>query len=664
MVARTRSMTPDPSAPARAPRRRTWLRVALVLVLLVAVGIVLAVVRYGPLIDQARLARESARDLSARAGTLGPADLDGGSLASLRDDLGELESRLAPFRDLVHGDPLVGMARDLPVVGRQVAAADALVGAADALLEAGDLGLDLADHVAAIRDGDVPGDESPVLPRMVELMATSTGDVDRIGELVAQASARLDEIPDDALGPIVEARDLVRGPLERYGPVLDAYREVDDVVPRMLGRGEPVRYLVLAQNPAELRPQGGYAGTVGVIGLRDGVIEELRFQDVYDLIVPGLPFVQAPDELVDHLLGEGQSWRLADAAWSPDFPTSAREAIRHYAIESGDEDFDGVIAITTFALDRLLEVVGAVTVDEYDVTVEPGDVTLTLLGATRGTPTDTEGRKDVLDALARQTMQRLLALPVEDWDGLAEALTEIGRERMALAWFADGDLQQLTDQSGWSGQVRQDGGDYVYVVESNMAPTSKYNLVVDRSDSLAVKVGEDGNALNSLRLDWDNRAAERGEPYRSLREFSQNTDGWYGAYVRVLAPDGSEPVAANGEASDPINGIERVTDEAGRTAFANYLFMPPGESRLTYLWTVPEAAVPVDDGWEYRLVVQKQPGARPSPLAIRIDLPDGAVVTEAPEGAVVNEERVSLEAVLDGDVEVVVRYALPEPTDG
>ena len=306
-------------------------------------------------------------------------------------------------------------------------------------------------------------------------------------------------------------------PLERYEPVLDAYRELDDVVPRMLGRGEPVRYLVLAQNPAELRPQGGYAGTIGVIGLRDGVIEELRFQDVYDLITPDLPFVQAPDELVDHLLGEDQSWRLADAAWSPDFPTSAREAIAHYAIETGDEDIDGVIAITTFALDRLLEVVGPVTVDEYDVTVQPGDVTLTLLGATRGTPTDVEGRKDVLDALARQTMQRLLALPPQEWAPFVEALADIGRERMAVAWFDDDDVPTADRRERLVRAVRQEPGDYVYVVESNMAPTSKYNLVVDRSDSLTVKVDEDGDALNSLRMDWQNRAGERGEPYRSLR---------------------------------------------------------------------------------------------------------------------------------------------------
>ena len=195
-------------------------------------------------------------------------------------------------------------------------------------------------------------------------------------------------------------------------------------------------------------------------------------------------------------------------------------------------EVDGVIALTTFALDRLLEVVGPVDVPAYDVTVEPGDVTLTLLGATRGAPGDLKGRKDVLDALAREVTQRLTSLPPEQWGSTVEALEDIGREKMAMIWLVDDEAQQAVVDAGWAGQVRQDPGDYLYVVESNVAPTSKYNMVVDRSDSLVVQLDEEGNALNSLRLDWNNRADEDGEPYRTLRESSENEDGWYGAYTR------------------------------------------------------------------------------------------------------------------------------------
>ena len=91
-----------------------------------------------------------------------------------------------------------------------------------------------------------------------------------------------------------------------------------------------------------------------------------------------------------------QSWRLADAAWSPDYPTAAAKALEFYELETGDKDIDGVIAVTTFALDRVLEELGPVTLDEYQTTVEPGESTLVLLGETRG-PGDgrtTETRKE------------------------------------------------------------------------------------------------------------------------------------------------------------------------------------------------------------------------------------------------------------------------------
>ena len=230
---------------------------------------------------------------------------------------------------------------------------------------------------------------------------------------------------------------------------------------------------------------------------------------------------------------------------------------------------------------------------------------------------------------------------------------------MAQVWFADDAAQQMAMGSGWAGPVRQDGGDYVYVAEANVAPTSKYNLVVDRSDSLVVRLDASGGALSSLRLDWQNDAGKRGEPYRSLREFSQNTDGWYGSFVRLLTPADSELLTATGQASDEVRGAELVEEEAGRAVFGTYLFMPPGGSTLTWLWANPEAATSGDDGWAYDLVIQKQPGARAVPLSIRIDLPDGATVTDAPPDAVVEDGRVSVERSLDRDQVVRVRYDLP-----
>ena len=632
------------------------------LLLLAGVAVVLGL-RYLPALDDMQAARQSARQLANQARALQPATLNQTSVDRLRSSLAALDDDLQPLRALVDDDPIVAVAARLPGLDAQVGAADALVGAADALVEAGGLGLGLADRVVELREANDADPSFALLPGLVELMATSGDDVDRIGELVAAANSELDTISEGALGPIREARDLVAEPLADYAPLLDAYRRYDDVLPGLLGWGEEKRYLVLAQNPAELRPSGGYAGTIGTIGIRDGAIVEQEFRDVHELSrQPGLPFVEPPDELAVYLLGEDQSWRLADANWAADFPQSAQQALELYQIETGDTDIDGVIAITTYALDRLLEVVGPVEVPQYDVTVKPGDVTLTLLGATRGTPQSVEGRKEVLDVLARRLTSRLLSLPPQRWVATLEALEDIGSQQLALAWFTDASAQALVEDADWDGRVRTDPGDYLYVVESNVSPTSKYNLVVDRSDSLVVKLDAEGSALNSLRMDWQNDADQGGEPYRSLRSFSNNEEGWYGAYVRVLTPAGSELVTASGDADDEIRGVERSGEEAGRSSFANYLFMPPGASRLTYLWTVPGAAVETDEGWLYELVIQKQPGARSLPVSVRVDLPPGATVTELSDGATLEGERVHYATDLDQDRVLRIVYELAPET--
>ena len=642
----------------------TALIAAVAVALFIALVGVIGATRYLPLVDDVRSVRESASDLSSRLEQLEPADLDRTAVDELRADVSELEQHIQPLQAALD-DPLVMAVGVMPEVAAQLDAADSLMSAADALVKAADIGLGMASEVVTMREANASSEDFELIAGLVELIATSADEVDQIEQLVTDAEGHLDAIGDDAASQILEARDLMAGPLETYRPLLEQYRELDELIPEIMGWGGEKRYLVLAQNPAELRPAGGYTGTVGIIAVKDGTLTEQQFVNVYDLdLQKDLPFIEPPEELTENLLapddkGNPQSWRLADATWSADFPTGAATAAEFYAIEAEGVEVDGVIALTTDALDRLLEVVGPVRVPAYDVIVEPGNVNLTLLGATRGAPGDLKGRKDVLDALAREVTQRLMSLPPEQWGPMVEALEDIGRERMVMIWLVDDDAQQAVLDNGLAGQVRQDPGDYLYVVESNVAPTSKYNIAIDRSDSLVVQLDEKGNALNSLRLDWENRAGDEGEPYQTLREASENEDGWYGAYTRILTPAGSELQTVRGESEfGSIGWADREGEEAGRQSYGNYILMTPGESTLSYLWSVPGVAVETDEGWEYRLVIQKQPGARPFPASVRINLPDGATVVEASDGATVDGDRVRYEADLDSDIELRVLYQL------
>lgn len=644
------------TVPTRAQRRLTA-AAALVLVILLGTG--LLALRYVPYALGASGTKAAALELADQIGQLQFADLDRAHLVQLRARLDGLRSDIQSLRLLLANDPLLGLARNIGSIDRLLTNAGALLVAADDLARAGDIGLDLGDRFVTLREQNGSSGHS-LLAGLAELMADSTADVDRVHELIARASASLATIPVDANGDIRDAADAMNGAIARYGPLLEQFRAVDHVLPGVIGWGTPRRYLVLAQDPAELRPTGGYNGTVGIVGFTGGTMSERAFQDVYLLdLRTGVPFVEPPDALANHLVGS-HSWQLADAGWSPDFPTAAQNALRLYTLESGDANVDGVIALTTYAVDRLLEVTGPVEVPDYGVTVTAGEVTLTALGLTRPTDTTpTSERKAFLDALASTVIDRLYALPAEKWPQLFDAFVDMSNRRLMLAWFKDPAAQSLVAGGPMGGAVSQGADDYLYVVEANLAPTSKYNLVVDRRDTLDVTLAANGDATSQLRLDWQNNALTPGEPYASIRSYSESKSGLYGAYVRVMTPAASELVSAFGSASDPIDAAEEVSSEAGRNVFGNFLLIEPGTADLSYTWTTPGLATETDGVWTYLLTIQKQPGLRPMPVTVSVVLPTGATVDSVSDGATAADGKVTFGTTLSEDARLEIRYRLP-----
>ena len=231
-----------------------------------SVGLVgtIGAARYLPLVDDVRMVRDSARDLSDRFKQLEPADLDRTAVDDLQADVDGLERHLEPLRAALD-DPLAAAVSVVPQVATQLDAAGSLISAADALVEAADIGLGMASEVVTMREANAASEDYELMAGLVELIATSGDEVDQLEQLVTDAEGHLDAIGDDAAAQIREARDLMAGPLETYRPLLEQYRELDDMIPGLMGWGGEKRYLVLAQNPAELRPAGGYTGTVGLV---------------------------------------------------------------------------------------------------------------------------------------------------------------------------------------------------------------------------------------------------------------------------------------------------------------------------------------------------------------------------------------------------------------
>lgn len=646
----------------RGSRRRVRVAAALAGVVLVSLVIagVLAATRYLPALDEARALRSDMEALATGVEAAG-LDLDRPTIDRLQLDLVAGRGRLDGLADLLLGDPLIGVARALSLTRTDVDGADALVEAARDLFDAVEQGLSIGERFVEIKEARANGPETPsTLARLVELMATSRDSAMAAQAAFRRADAALARVPDGPGNLLGEVRDAIARRLDTYGPSLDAYVDVSERLPSILGWDGPRRYLVLTQNPAELRPTGGFIGSYGIVTFDGGRVTERAFRDVALLDFPwDYPFVAPPQELADYLLGPDQPWQLADANWSPDFPTSAQDALRLYTNESGDARIDGVLGITTYTIDELLLLTGPVTVPEYDATIASGETTLKTVQLTRAGRAG-ENRKAFLSAFGDLLFDRLVDLPSARWGDLVGRAGTFRDQHLLLAWFKDPADQRLASTRGFDGAVRHDPGDYVYPVDSNVAPASKINAIATRSLRLDVTIDAGGDARHTLDVTWDNPIDTAvGRPWLEVATLENMRN--LGMYFRLLVPEGTRFQDVSGGSVVDLTAPAVTGVEAGRTVFGSQLLIPPGATSLRYRWVSPQ---PVEIGTEahrYRLTIQKQPGLRPGPLTVTIRVPAGFRIQAADPTLHVAGDTASVTQSFDRDLELDLSFVTIDP---
>ena len=398
--------------------------------------------------------------------------------------------------------------------------------------------VDIKTAPPAIRDDDAVATRGVHGPSRDRALVVQTS--------LARARVALEKVPDGPGGSLGTVRDAIAQRIDTYGPLLDAYVDISERLPTILGWEGPRRYLVLTQNPAS---SGRRVATRGATDhrIRPWPSDRADVPGCSPRLPMGFPYVEPPPELTNYLLGPNQPWQFADANWSPDFPTSAQDALRLYANESGDDRLDGVLGITTYTIDEFLELTGPIAVPEYDATIASGETTLKALQLTR-VARPGENRKAFLSAFADRLFDSLLALPPERWVDVVDQASTFRNQRLLLAWFSDPDDQALAARGGFDGAVRQDPGDYLYPVDSNVAPASKIHAIAIRSLDLEVVIDPEGHARNTLDVTWENPIdREAGQALRELPTLERSRI--LGMYFRVLAPEGSRIELVSVEAS-------------------------------------------------------------------------------------------------------------------
>jgi hypothetical protein len=433
-----------------------------------------------------------------------------------------------------------------------------------------------------------------------------------------------------------------------------------EIVPALLGVGGSDRYLLLTLDNAELRPIGGLIGAFATPRFDDGMLSSLSFHDIADIDrIDQATYVEPPAALKGHLIGDFP-WQVADAGWWPDITQNVAEVRRLYEVETGDSNFQGVVAFTPEVVDRLLAVIGPVEVPVAGVTVHAGETRLVSLMQVEVVRKGTN-RKAFLADLASAVMARLLALPPNEFGEVWAALDDAGKRRELQVVLDDPVEQASIRRLGWSAPFTfPEHSDRLAIMEANLAPVSKIDELLTLKHRLEVTVHQDGSATEDLQTTYLNGFGPNlGSRLEPLREAFGS--GLIASFQRrYLAPDAIVDAVSSDGTEPEIDSAELIDQESGCTVVGNYLLVGPGQATLETEYRVPDvASASRDDAAPrtYMLSFIKQPGRDNDSLSVDVHLPSGTHAVQWSSGGVANGQTVVFSTTTEFDRTMFVVFA-------
>jgi hypothetical protein len=430
-------------------------------------------------------------------------------------------------------------------------------------------------------------------------------------------------------------------------PVLQSGFDLLDRAPSLLGFERPKTYIILLQNDDELRPTGGFISAVARVTLDQGAIVDLDVRDSYQVDdYTHKPYGLPPRPLLEFMGSE--LWLFRDSNWSPDFPTSARQASELYTYGQG-VPVDGVIGLNQRAV---REIVGALDPIEVEPGRPPVDASnlIEYMRESWDVPPDTVAigawlatRKDFIGKLTQAVLARLQTSPDQiAWPDLGRAMFTSLENRDLLIWIDDPVVSEILAARGWDGAVQAVAGDYWMLVDANVG-FNKANVLVESSVAYTVTLNADGSADANIVVKY----RHAGSPadgcqhllvYTLSISYDTLIESCYYDYVRLLVPPGAQLQAAPLHpvppeylvVGRPFEGQMSVENELGKTVFATLFVMERGRSvDVALSYHLPSVANWSSESGHYTLTVQKQPGAMPRRVSVTLVWPEDYTLSQA-----------------------------------
>ncbi len=494
-----------------------------------------------------------------------------------------------------------------------------------------------------------------LLTRLSERLA----DLEQTSSALSLLQIDLDEIMALPLPSSIQtALKPFRAQLPTLKSQVDFLKALATILPEFGGLGVEKHFLLLFENNDELRPAGGFIGTIGDMTIQDGNVMSVATQDVYALDGPveKTMTTQPPAPLTQYL--KVPAWFLRDSNWSPDGPTSFAKALELLATEQtlqgkAPTSYDGVIAFTPTFISGLLKLLGPITVDDQtfnadnfaeslDYQVEYGYVQKGLHPIQR---------KEIVGKLTQQMVARLMQFPLSEWGEIIPVVDDAVLGKQLFVYSANDAMQKRIEAIGWSGQRIAPSTDALMVVDANLG-SLKTDPSVARHITYRLRQNETGDLVASVSILYDHTG-----------DFDWKTTR-YRTYTRVYVPKGSTLLRSSGTLlDDRLNnpslavGPVDTTQEGEWTVFGAFTSVEPHEQQtLEFVYMLPPELAGSLLGGGYELSVLKQLGAQNSALTVDVDFGKPLLSATPPEESdQFGDSRYLLNTKLSHDINIYVR---------
>ncbi len=469
---------------------------------------------------------------------------------------------------------------------------------------------------------------------------------------------------------------------------LKMFLDRSDTMLSILGADRQKQYLLVFANNHELRPVGGFLGSIALINVDKGKVENIDVKSVYDPDGQLHEFIAPPSPL----LPITNRWYLRDANWFVNYPDSAKKITQFFEKEGGPT-VDGVILMTPEVIRQLLTITGPIAVPGYNVTVSADNFyDITQDQVTYSYDRTINKPKQFLADLTPLLLNTLMGDGNTGKLGILQALAASLEKKDLLLYFRDQVAQQQIEQAGWAGTLPDKEPGFLMVNNANIGGSKSDEYMEQEIDS-RTQVNTSGDVDVVLTIRRTHHGPTEGlvknVNYPNNEEPAKKDNV---IYQRVLVPAGAQLIDAKGYTPASLVPHPNLPDadlavkpdgdvvvwekqqvdnrtgtaigsEAGYTYFANWIITHPGETTVTlYHYIVPKAAAGLNvirQAGNFGMYFAKQSGAERTTLRASLVLPESwRIIHRVPSQGITQDNDYTLvyRGPLDRDIVVGAVY--------